>query len=129
MCAQTGRRAVWHIVNGVGIPEGYRVYGICECLQCLNPAHAKCGPVAQWGAHMKKTGYYQGSIPRQLASRAGGKRRSALTEGSLQVIRNSDAPGRQLARELGVSEQIVSKARNGHLRCFQPIGSPFAGLF
>lgn len=126
--SQHGRRAVWHVKTGQPIPEGWRVFNTCDCLGCLNPDHMKAGPVTSWGEHMAKSGRLKDSIPRRAAARKNGQKRSVFTQETLQAVLTSDLSGTDLSREMGVSRQAISKARNGKMTCFVPIGSPFAGL-
>ncbi len=128
METQTGRRAVWQMHTGMAIPDGWRVYGTCEYDQCLNPNCMKCGPASDWGQQLRVTQKYKGRANRQAASRSVGRRRSVLTEESYMEVLTSNESGRALARRLQVSEQTVSKARNGELVCFQPVGGLFSGL-
>lgn len=128
MVAMPGRRAVWFAVNQKPLPNGWRVYGVCDCVGCLNPAHSKAGPAKAWGQHMSKSGKYKGSLARLLANRKTGAARSVLTPQTLQEILSSNETGTSLARRLGISQQTVSKARRGHLIALTPISSPFTGL-
>jgi hypothetical protein len=128
MATQTGRRAVWHVSTGKAIPTRWRVFGTCEVDRCLNPAHMKCGTTEAWGAQLQKSGIYAGSIRRQAAARQTGRKRSVLTPETYMEIMGSNETGRALAARLEVSEQTVSKVRNGHLVCFDAAGGLFTGL-
>lgn len=129
MRSQPGRRAVWNVKTGKPIPEGHRVYGTCECDQCLNPAHSKCGPTADLGKHIQATGKYKGSAKRIAANRATGRTRAKTTPEMLAEIRSSDLPGTVLSEELKVSRQIISKARKGTSGlCWEPLGGMFSQL-
>lgn len=128
MVVQTGRRAVWHVTTGEAIPPRWRVFGTCDEGRCLNPKHMECGTNAEWGQHLSSTGAYKGSIRRQAAARKTGRKRSVLTPETYQEIMGSNETGRALAARLEISEQTVSKARNGHLVCFEAAGGLFSGL-
>lgn len=128
MEVQTGRRAVWHIVTGKAIPKDHRVHGRCTDPQCLNPEHMRCGPASEWGKHLQRTGIYKGKATRVLANRAIGRARSVLTPELIAEITASHETGEALAARLGLSRQIVSKARRGKARAFHALANPFAGL-
>lgn len=128
MKRQAGRRAVWHLKTGKPIPAGWRVYGTCEEGRCLNPDHSKCGPTAEWGAHMASSGRYAGSIRRQIAGRKTGRKATTLTPETYMEAITSNEMAKTLAARLGVLPQTISKARNGRLVCFEPAGGMFSGL-
>lgn len=129
MRSQLGRRAVWQMVNEKPVPEGFRVYGRCLKPACLNPECISCGFASQWGAHLSRSIKSRSTVGRQLNSRKIGRSRSVLTPELIAEIQASSETGRAMARRMGVSEQTVSKAKLGKLACFQPLSSPFAGLF
>lgn len=128
MVTQTGRRAVWHLKTGKPIPAGWRVYGTCREDRCLNPAHSKCGPTADWGAHMTTSGRYTGSIRRRIAGRKTGLKATTLTPETYLEAITSNEMAKTLAERLGVLPQTISKARNGRLVCFESAGGLFSGL-
>lgn len=128
MAALTGKRAAWYAANRRPIPDGYRVYGTCSCPACVNPAHTDCGTTAEWGEHLSKSGIYKNKAQRRVIARKTGAQRSVLTAQTYHEVITSTRTGRDEARRLGVSEQTVSKARSGALKCFLPVASPFAGL-
>lgn len=68
------------------------------------------------------------TMARRIAGRLTGQKRSALTLQQVEEIRNSPLTVTQLARELKVSKQTVSKARTGRMVCFEPIGGFGSGL-
>lgn len=129
MRSQLGRRAVWQMVNQRPVPEGFRVYGRCLKPACLNPECSACGFASQWGAQLSKNIKSKSTVGRQLNSRKIGRARTVLTPELIAEIQASPETGRAMARRIGVSEQTVSKARLGMITCFQPLSSPFAGLF
>lgn len=128
MAAMPGKKAVWYAINQKPLPSGWLVYGTCNCQTCMNPEHIKDGTAADWGRHMSDSGIHKNSIPRMLASRRTGMKRSVMTPETLREVLASNESGKALARRLGVSMQTISKARNGHLVAFSPIASPWAGL-
>ena len=124
-----GKRAVWYVTTGQAIPQGHRVFSKkCTRPDCLNPDHIACGPAAEWGKQLTRSGIYKGKASRSVASRKTGAARSGLTQETFHEVIASNNTGREEARRLGVSEQTISRARNGHLKSFVPIASPFAGL-
>ena len=125
---QTGRRAVWHVLTGKAIPDGYRVHGRCDDPQCLNPDHMRCGPTAEWGKTLRRKGIYKGKAKRILANRATGRARSALTPELIKEITTSEETGEALASRLGLSRSVVSKARRGRAKSFLALANPFSGL-
>lgn len=129
MKTQTGRRAVWHIKSGVAIPAGYRVYGDCECDQCLNPAHMKCGPTSEYGEHIKETGKFKGSVKRITANRATGQKRSKISPGQIAAILGSYETGKDISARMNVSRQLISRYRTGKGGlCWEPVGGMFSQL-
>lgn len=127
MQTQTGRRAVWHLSTGKPIPNNHRVYGTCSNRQCLNPAHMKCGPSTEWGAHKSASGVHK-TIKHQIGARKAGRARSVLTPETYEEILTSSETGIAIAARLGVSMQTVSRARNGQMTCFQSVGDMFSSL-
>ncbi|MFP5467912.1 MAG: hypothetical protein ACLGG8_10365 [Gammaproteobacteria bacterium] len=128
MAALPGKKAMWYAVNQKPLPEGWRVYGTCNCQACMNWEHIKAGTTEQWGQHMSASGIHKGNMARTVAARRTGVKRSVMTAETLHEVLTSKETGRALARRLGISEQTVSKARTGRLIAFSPIASPFAGL-
>ena len=125
--SQNGRRAVWHVINKKAMPNGWRVWSTCNHKDCLAPEHLACGPTAKWGKHMAETGIHK-SVRHQMASRKTGLKRAALTAEQIVAVQGSTKTGRALAKELGVTEQTISRARNGRLVCHLPVGGFFSGL-
>lgn len=129
MRTQCGTRAVWHCMHRKPVPAGYRVFGTCPEQACCNPSHVRCASEEDFGLWMRKNGNYKGKTNRILANRAIGRKRSVFTPESIAYIQTSDKTGRALARELGVSEQSVSKARRGEIVVFAgAAGGMFSGL-
>lgn len=127
MTAQPGRRAVWHVKTGKPIPDGHRVYGTCTDPKCMNPEHMACGPTSECGAHMTATGRHK-TVARTIANRENGGVRSSLNAELVAHIQTSTKTGRALAEELNIAESVVSRARNGRIVFFRPLGGPFSGL-
>ena len=128
MSTQNGPRAVWHCKTGQPIPEGWRAYGTCENKACCNPAHVACTPCDEFGDWISKTGRLKDVPKRILANRLGGRKRAKLTPEVIAHILASDKTGVELAAELSLSRETVSKARNGRTVAYQAAGPMFAGL-
>ena len=128
MVAQTGRRAVWHVKTGAPIPAGHRVFGTCTEPCCLHPLHMACRPVSEQGAMVAASGKLKGRVTRIAANRAIGRKRSMVTPEQIAIIQSSSKTGIQLAQELGLTRQIVSKHRSGRVTAFDPVGGMFSGL-
>jgi hypothetical protein len=125
---QSGRRAVWHVKTGKAIPNGWRVFGTCGEDVCMNPAHMKCQPTAQWGIQLAASGKLKGVTKRIVANRLSGQKRSHLDPEKLHLIRSSEKTGLELAAELGLSRSTISKARTGKATAYTPVGGLFSGL-
>ena len=128
MESQVGRRAVWHVRTGKAIPKGHRVFGTCENAACLNPEHAKCGTTSELGALTKKLGRFKNKPARIAASRISGRKRSHLTPELIAEIQASEETGVAIAQRLNLGREVVSRARRGKIKAFQPIGGMFSGL-
>lgn len=128
MSSQHGRRAVWHVMHKKPIPQGWRVFSTCREKGCLNPDHIACEPTAERGRKVAESGHLRGDMRRIVVTRTASQKRSNLNPELIEIIRTSPKRGREVARELGLREQTVSKVRSGRPLAFDPILSPFAGL-
>ena len=128
MAAQPGRRAVWHIKTGAPIPAGHRVFGTCSEPCCINPLHMACRTAAEQGVMVAASGKLKGRVARIAANRAIGRKRSMVTPAQIAIIQSSSKTGIQLAQELGLTRQIVSKHRSGRVTAFDPVGGMFSTL-
>jgi hypothetical protein len=128
MRVQTGLRAAWQASTGKAIPTGHRVYHRdCSNHTCVNPAHIACGPTADWGKQVAKTGAWKNQPKRIIANRATGRKRSLVTPSAAHYIATSSSTGRALALELGLSNALVSRVRRSkHMASHA--ANPFAGL-
>lgn len=125
--AQSGRRAIWHLKTGKPIPEGWRVWSTCDRHDCLNPDHIDCGPTGEWGKHMARIGKHK-TLSHAVTSRKNALKRMVLSPAQIQMVAASDQTGRALSRELGVSEQTISRVRTGRIVAHLPVGGMFSGL-
>lgn len=121
---RSGRRVVWELSCGP-IPSGMFVSLTCENPACLNPEHMRLRS--------------RGEISREVLSRptvqlkrsaSGAKsmiHRAKLDMETARYIRSSNQPQTHLARELGISQQLVSRVRLGKA-WREHSNNPFAGL-
>ena len=128
MRSTPGRRAVWMMNAGKAVPNGWRVFGLCDEKLCLNPAHMICEHPRRRGAKVAAAGTLKGQVKRILANRANGRSRAKYSADLVTTVLSSDKSGAQIARELGVSHQWVSKVRRGQVLGSMPVGGLFSGL-
>lgn len=131
MCTQAGTRGVWHAHTGRPIPQGWRVYHAhCADQLCLNPAHLRCGPTADWGKTVAQHGIWKRQRTRIEANRAIGRARSHVTPELAAEILASHETGAALAARLGIGPGVISKVRTGGMRChaLNAANNPFAAL-
>lgn len=119
-----GRRAAW-LARGRELPSGWRVYGTCESLTCVNPAHIKAGPVAEFWEYIKATGSQRGNINRIKANRLNGRKRAALSPDQVAEVITSNETGVALAARFGVAATTISEYRCHGLPCYEPVGGLF----
>lgn len=123
------RRALWLMLNpGKVLPAGWRVWGTCDCVLCVNPEHARAGDAKAWGRHTSRSGKLLGDITRKVKARQSSQARSVLTPELIAQIQASSETGEQLAARLGVARSTISRARCGQVVCFEPVGGLFSGL-
>lgn len=128
---QTGNRAAWHAYTKKPIPDGYRVFKANHCHDglCVNPAHLKCGTFADWGRSIAEKAVWRGVSARINANRLSGRKRAGLTPEQVLEVQTSDEKGVVIAKRLGVSQQLISDARNQRLAYVrQTTGNPWGGL-
>ena len=128
LVSQPGRRAVWQMVTGKPIPNGWRVYGKCLNDHCLNFDHMSCGTVAEIGKFTAKVGRFKNQPNRILANRRIGLKRTTVTQERFDEILLSEESGVQISARTGISRTIVSKIRTGGMMVHRPAGGLFAGL-
>lgn len=119
-----GRRAAW-LALGRELPSGWRVYGTCDSLVCVNPAHMKAGLTAEFGAHTRASGKQKGNINRIKANRLTGRKRAALPAETVAEVISSNETGVALAARLGVAPATISGYRRHGLPCYEPVGGLF----
>lgn len=123
MSTQCGRRAVWQMLNpGVSLPDHLQVFGTCWKLKCVNPACCKVGPKKLQGAVIAHNGWLKGKTSTRVAARKTGRARASLTAEQVADIQASNESGVVWAQRLNVAHQTISKAKNGGMVCFQPVG-------
>ena len=126
--SQAGPRAVWHCHTGAPIRDGWRVFGTCDEKACCNPEHMRCISCALQGVYVRRTGVFKGRTTRIRANRAINRKRTVRTPEAIAHIQASQATGVQLARDLGISTSVVSRARRGNVRSLQAASGMFAAL-
>jgi hypothetical protein len=126
VCVVCGPRAAAILAKKRLLPK-WRAWMTCQRKDCVCPDHVKTGTVAQWGAWMAEHGKLKNSVRRKAAARRAWDNRLPANKEAARIVRESeDKTGRQLARELGLTDKVVSKMRNG--LCWQEPPGPFAGL-
>ena len=128
MATMCGRKAVKQLELGRPLQAGYRAYGTCGNDACLNPGHIDEITPAEWGQRTIETGAWRGSIKRIKASRANGRKMSAVSEDEYRQILVADGTMREIAERFGKSIYVVEKVRSGKHCSFKPIGGVFSGL-
>ena len=106
----TSRLAYW-IGHGQE-PGKLMVLHRCDNRACCNPSHLYLGDVKQNTRDMLERGRQSNGV--RLGSQNGNNK---LTETAVADIKRQIAAGRsnqQIAPEYGVSQQMISKIRNGH---------------
>lgn len=126
MAVQYGYRAMWHCMTGKPIPKGHRVFSVCEEKSCVCPDHLVLLTCAEMGARVRKSGAMKNQTKRILANRKNAMKLAKMTPEILAYIRNSDETGVALAKELGVCDSVISKARRGAYTFMR--GNIFSGL-
>lgn len=90
------------------------VWRTCSNQACVNPDHLMAGSRKQWGkwvaAHGKARRPVSTETRRQIRIDTG---HTVIDQAKADYIRRSEATGAQLARELGVSAQVISRVRTG----------------
>ena len=124
--AVTVAKAGW-LLAGKPLKLGEIVWPRCRTHCCGNPSHLMAGTKAQWGAWAQAQGYMRGrperaAINRRIKLETG---QCALTMELAAWIRESTQTGREIAQVLGVSEQVVSRARLGKTYAAAPVASIF----
>ena len=118
-----GRAAAVALSRGEYLPRGDMAWARkqCKSADCVNPAHAKTGPKAQWGADMAASGRWKGQPAKVRASREIGRARRALTTEQVDYIKASAKTIVALAAELGVSKSLVGGVRGGKRYSTHPL--------
>ena len=118
------KRAVWYIVHKKALPERWRVISTCSESMCVSPHCISAVPVEQVFDRYRESGAWKGSPKRLLQVRRQGRSRTTMTPEKIQYIQSMTGikSNMELAAELCVPEQKISKARNGGYACFQTIG-------
>lgn len=96
-------RASW-IAHYGEIPEGLSVCHHCDNPACIEPSHLFLGTHAENMRDMKRKG-------RASSPRGEDRKNAKITECDVRRIRSSAEKTRDIARELGISVQMVTRIR------------------
>ena len=119
-----GARRLAYVLAGNVVKEGFLVVPGCKNVRCINPECSKQADQAKF-RRQQNSGRVKSLTTREKLS-AYARKRAKLNPEDVIVIRNSDKPGRQLAREHGVNLKTIWNAKND--RTWQEYRSPWAGL-
>lgn len=125
---QDGRRAAWQMKHRKAIPNGWRAFGTCDVPLCVNPDHCEPMSVAEYGRRTADAGVLRGNMRRVIANRAICRKRTAVTREIYEAVLASDKTGVELAKELGITRNVISKIRTGKFASMEPAGGIFTGL-
>lgn len=91
------------------------VWRSCNCGDCVNPEHLLAGSRAMWGEWRSRNGHAAMTPDQKAANTARARAKSTviLSPERASYIRTSEASGRAVAAELGVSASTVSRVRRG----------------
>ena len=118
-----GRRAAW-LALGRELPSGWRVYGTCDSLVCVKPAHMKAGLTAEFWSPPGRAGKQKGNINRIKANRLNGRKRAGAEP--RRLLRSFQQRNRRgTGRGLGVAPATISGYRRHGLPCYEPVGGLF----
>lgn len=101
-------RIAWTLRHGA-IQKGMFVLHRCDNPACVRVSHLFIGSLADNNADMRAKGRQRGPSLKGSANP-----NAKLTEDTVRKIRASNTPGSEIARQLGVSQTIISAARKGH---------------
>jgi hypothetical protein len=106
--------------------NGRYITACCGEPLCVSPDHLRVVTRSQLNIlTAKRTGYGQ-SLARAAKIAQARRRRAHLSPELVQMIRSSDLPSAQLAKQLGVSKSTVNDARRGNT--WRDYTNPFAWL-
>ncbi len=120
----SARRAVWRLAHG-DIPKKRLITVTCENSMCLNPEHLAL--TTKSAVIRKVLSRLDVKVRKTASSRR--STRASLGKITMEIardIRASDKLGRDWARELGVSESLVSLVKRG--KTWKEPASMWAGL-
>lgn len=122
-----GRKGVWMAMTGKPVPNGWRVYGTCTNVKCLEPTHITCGPSANWGKQLRATGHFKNRPARIAANRATGQQRRKVLDAHIPLVREA-ATLAEAAQAIGVHVSTISRYRRSLKTVHALTSNPFAGL-
>lgn len=113
------RRTVWELTRQRK-PGRFRVVCKCDTWLCVSP---DCLAIRSPSAVLAGRKQSQAEV---IAAVIGKRKRSKLSDESVQAIRADERPGKAVAVDYGVSQSYVSQIKRQQSR--RDFGSPFAGL-
>lgn len=105
----TPTRAMWAFHTGAEVPSKKVVYRTCFSLDCINPAHLKCG-LRRHAARLQCS-RHERTPAQQAALRATSDRRTVVTRELLTWVLESTQTGAEAAHALGISQSRVNILR------------------
>lgn len=106
-------------------PPGGRAWMKCLHRDCVNPAHACSGTVAQWGQFAASKGIMS-SVKKSIQMRKSAIKRHPGRYELAAEVRSSEGTGVEIAQRLGLATSVVSRIRRG--QHWMPVDDPFLGL-
>lgn len=115
-------------IEGTRTPETEMGWRVCECQDCMNPAHVKGGTKADWGLWLRMYGKRKGKPRIVAANRKNVRSRAIINPQKAAEIRASDRPADELAAKYGLKNpRYISEIRLGR-RWVDPV-LPGASVF
>ena len=119
-----GARKLAYTLAGNVVKDNHYVVPRCKNYRCINPECSKQIEKSKFAEQQNK-GRAKSLLTCEKLSIAA-RKKAKLTPEAVAEIRNSDKPGRQLAREHGVNLKTIWNATND--RTWQEYRSPWSGL-
>lgn len=121
------RAYIAHDIQGIAPEAGKYVTFNCGNPACVNPEHlSSVNRSALMKMTAKRTGYGMRPERRAKLSKKATERYGKLTPEQVNAIRLMDGTIRGIARETGITFDVVRKIRNG--TTYRTQGNPWAGL-
>jgi hypothetical protein len=120
------RRLARQLSDGKPVPRNMRVPSECGRKLCVSPECSVVGTVATVRRMAADRGAYS-KANRNLSQMRTKRARSAISDETVQAIRNAPGPCSRIAAETGVSESHIKAIRRGTAR--RDLSNPFGALF